>query len=274
VKALLTASFVCLFSALVSAQNSNPQQPIPAVKAGAIPVYPDLPRMARIQGEVVLRVSTDGEKPVEIVVEHGQPMLAKAAKENVQTWQFVKHPPTVFRTTFIFELPEQTGCEPSKDNGQTVLMLPTRVEISMPPKGYDCDPNDGLDMREPLRVFLTSCEADGHPFPCDKTTITLSSGDLTISPELSREPENGASFVVPLKMREAKEFGVSVKTPKGSFEAGSINGAFLKGKWRIVIDHAPFQEEFSYLKQDGQTCLGIIHFQWSEPERMRSVRCD
>lgn len=238
-----------------------------------MPVYPDLPRMARIQGEVVLRVTTDGEKPLEIVVEKGQPMLAKAAKENVQSWQFAKHAPITFRTTFVFELPEQTECGTSKENGRTVLMLPTRVEVSAPPNGYDCDPNAGLDMTEPLRVFLTSCEADGRSFPCDKATITLSSGDLAISPELSRGPENGASFIVPSKLREAKQFDVIVQTPKGTFKAGSNDGAFLKGKWRIVIDHSPFQEEYSYLRKEGQQCLGLIHFQWGEPEVLAVGPC-
>ena len=52
------------------------------------PVYPDLAKRARIQGQVLLqvKVKTDGRVEVEKVLD-GEPILAEAAKEAVQRWR-------------------------------------------------------------------------------------------------------------------------------------------------------------------------------------------
>src|SRR4051812_47309522 len=91
------------------------QVAVPTIAAAEIPLYPSLARAARIQGEVTLRVVTDGEKVAGVSVVEGQPMLARAAQDNVRTWRFIKHEPTAFVTKFKFNLlPE---CDPKNDNG-------------------------------------------------------------------------------------------------------------------------------------------------------------
>src|SRR4051794_33375152 len=73
-------------------------QTFPTVTTAQAPLYPPLPRMAHIAGTVTLRVVTDGEKVAEVSVVNGQPMLAKAAQDNVKTWRFMKHEATTFET--------------------------------------------------------------------------------------------------------------------------------------------------------------------------------
>ena len=64
-------------------------------------------------------------------------MLVKFAKENILTWEFVKHKPTTFITTFEYVIEGPDQCMYS--NGASVLNLPLEIRISA--KGLKtCDP--------------------------------------------------------------------------------------------------------------------------------------
>src|SRR5580658_9701951 len=113
------------------AQVAEPPQKLPVVKSGEMPLYPPLANAARIQGDVHLRVTTDGSGVASVVVESGQPMLAKAAQDNVRTWKFEPHEPTSFSTFFVYHLRAEPKCETDKSgNGEIHLKLPTQVEIT------------------------------------------------------------------------------------------------------------------------------------------------
>jgi outer membrane biosynthesis protein TonB len=92
---------------------------MPTVTSASVPLYPRVIRAARIQGDVTLRLSTDGERVSAVEVESGPPMLGQAAlgqaalgqaalgqaaKDNVKTWQFEPHTPTNFEVTFHYKL--------------------------------------------------------------------------------------------------------------------------------------------------------------------------
>ena len=110
---------------------------LPLVIAGQMPLYPIMARAAHIQGLVRIRVTTDGEKVTSVEAESGPPMLVKSAKENVLTWEFVKHKPTTFITTFEYVIEGSAQCDYS--NGVSALNLPLEVRISA--KGVKtCDP--------------------------------------------------------------------------------------------------------------------------------------
>jgi hypothetical protein len=203
-------------------------------------------------------------------------MLAKAAQDNVRTWKFEPHEPTSFSTLFSYHLLTEFKCEPGKpNNGEFHIKLPTEVEVIANSTLRDayCDPTQGLDLSEPLRVFLTRCEVDGSPVPCEKLTIQLYSGGLTVTPMRFKEPKR-EGFVVPKEFRTLKEFGVNVETASGNVSFAGIDAAFLKGNWHVGIDHAPFKEETPiYNAPATLRCAGFIHFQWSEPERIRMAPC-
>ena len=113
-------------------------QELPLVIAGKMPLYPLMARLARVQGVVKIKVTTDGEKVSSLDAESGPPMLVKFAKENILTWEFAKHKPTTFITTFeyLIEAPDQ--CMYS--NGASVLNLPLEVRIRV--RGVKtCDPS-------------------------------------------------------------------------------------------------------------------------------------
>ncbi len=247
----------------------------PVVTTGEMPLYPLLARQARIQAEVQLRVTTDGLRPVSVTIESGQPMLAKAAQENVRTWVFLKHEPTSFETHFSYKLTESASCDPEMpDNGRVLLELPNRVEITAPARWqYECDPNWGLDLSEPLRVFLAACELDGSSVPCDRVKVELSVDSSVITPERFRESADKQGFVVPKEFRSVKSFNVNFNIDGREF-ASTIDGGFLKGKWRIGIDHRPFKEQTPvYNVSEKISCVGFINFEWGEPEIVATEPC-
>jgi hypothetical protein len=268
---------VCAGASL--AQVAQSPQKLPVVKSGDMPFYPPLLRIAQVEGEVDLRVTTDGSSVVSVTSEYGNLLLAKAAQDNVKTWKFEQHDPTVFSTVFSYHLVKEFltySCDPDvPDNGTVVLKLPAGVDITSHLRIPDChDPNEGLDLSEPLRVFLTACEVDGSSVPCDKLTIRLQSGNLTVTPTRFKESEKKQGFVVPAEFRSLKAFGVSVETGHGSLLFGDQNIAFLKGDWRVGIDHAPFKESTPvYGAAATLPCVGFIHFEWGEPEVVTWAPC-
>jgi TonB family protein len=122
----------------------RPKSVMPTVSSASVPLYPRVIRAARVQGDVVLRVSTDGLRVSAVEVEGGSPMLVEAAKENVKTWQFEPHKPISFQVTFRYKLLLLTNCDSecncdSEERESVLLQLPTNVNVSAKIPSI-CDP--------------------------------------------------------------------------------------------------------------------------------------
>lgn len=269
----------------LSAQNTPPAQKLPVVKSGDMPLYPPLPRIARIQGDVQLRITTDGTAVASVAVESGQVMLAKAAQENVKTWKFEPHEPTSFPVLFSYHLEEELVthlCDPDiPDNGTVVLKLPREVDITSHARIPDCE-----QPIDPSRVFLTGCEIDGAPVPCEKLEILLKSNGPSVVPTRFKESEHKQGFIVPEDFRSQENFDVSVQTGQGKFTVSKLNIGFLKGDWHVGIDHAPFKEgtpiSYDALKAPSSDalkapssfrCIGFVVFE-GEPGVVTYIKCD
>ena len=103
----------------IRAQESA--QPLPDVTEHSEIRYVPLARQARIQGQVHLRITTDGHAVTDVMVKDGHPLLAQAAVENVRTWKFVEHTPGTFDVTFKFHFLDV--------NPGTFLQAPGRIEV-------------------------------------------------------------------------------------------------------------------------------------------------
>ena len=135
IASLLTLLVLGLGTIMSIAQQSK--ESLPTVAAAAVPFYPPVARVARIEGVVRLRLSTDGKRVSAISVESGPPALTPAAEENVRTWQFKDHNPTTFEAIFRYKMLPESEC--GMDSGTALLRLPTEVELSA--KGVQtCDP--------------------------------------------------------------------------------------------------------------------------------------
>ncbi len=119
-----------------------PQEPLPRVTNAAVPLYPRTADLAHIEGIVRLQVSTDGVRVADVKVEDGPPMLAKAAADNVRTWEFSQHKPTTFKVKFSYRFLPESGCY--VDNSVVTLRLPTEVEVSTKVV-HTCDPRSTVN---------------------------------------------------------------------------------------------------------------------------------
>jgi TonB family protein len=99
---------------------------LPEVTEHGVVGYPALARQARIQGQVHLRVTTNGHAVTTVVVTEGHPLLAQTAQDNVRTWKFVDHAPGTFDVTFNFQMLDKIG---------TFLQQPGIVEVVEGPGG-------------------------------------------------------------------------------------------------------------------------------------------
>jgi outer membrane biosynthesis protein TonB len=98
---------------------------LPEVIEHAAPIYPPLARQARIQGQVHLRLTTNGHVVTDVVATEGHPLLAQSAEQNVRTWKFVDHAAATFDVTFNFRMLEDAG---------TFLQQPGLVQVVSSPE--------------------------------------------------------------------------------------------------------------------------------------------
>jgi TonB family protein len=115
-----------LLAVVAGASTQESAEVLPKVVQHTEPMYPPLARQTRIQGEVRVKITTDGESVRNAEAETGHPLLRKAAEDNVRTWKFVSHTPGTFHVTFRYEL--------LSDNVDVeFLQLPAIVEIKATP---------------------------------------------------------------------------------------------------------------------------------------------
>jgi TonB family protein len=93
-----------LLAAVTRASAQESPEVLPRVVQHTEPMYPPLARQTRIQGEVRVKVTTDGESVRDAEAETGHPLLRKAAEDNARTWKFVAHTPGAFHVTFRYKL--------------------------------------------------------------------------------------------------------------------------------------------------------------------------
>jgi hypothetical protein len=115
---------VCPF---ISAQDAVPVSATPVVKAGEMPLYPHLARLARIEGTVQVKVTTDGDNVTRVSAAGAHKLLLDAAEQNVKSWRLYPHKPQTFTVTFVYkvERPEVFGLV----NPTVTLDLPYHVEV-------------------------------------------------------------------------------------------------------------------------------------------------
>jgi TonB family protein len=134
---LFSLTLIVILPAIPSATlAANEQQAsraaLPTVYAAAVPIYPNVARMANIQGLVRVRVTTDGHGVTNTSIENGDatPVLAKAAQENVQTWKFAAGEQVTFTVIYHYVLlPKMKDIKSNSPNSKVVLRFPTNVEI-------------------------------------------------------------------------------------------------------------------------------------------------
>jgi len=107
------------------------QPVLPRVVSMEVPAYPSLARQAHVEGVVHIKITTDGHRVTRTQVEDGDKLLTKFAEDNVKTWEFQPHAPTMFTVTFRYKL--TGGQDADASNPIITLRLPSEVELSCVP---------------------------------------------------------------------------------------------------------------------------------------------
>jgi hypothetical protein len=87
-----------------TALSQSESDALPKVVQHADPIYPPLARQTRTQGDVRVKLTTDGESVTTAEALDGHPLLKHAAEDNVRTWKFAPHNPATFFVTFRYKL--------------------------------------------------------------------------------------------------------------------------------------------------------------------------
>ncbi len=210
---------------------------LPKVVQHSEPIYPPLARQTRIQGEVSVKVTTDGESVREAIAQTGHPLLRKAAEDNAKTWKFASHTPSTFNVTFRYELMESSVAV-------EFLKLPAIVEIlASPPEMSIYYVDVGLGAWKAQiksahgnysRLFeLSYTGADGDWL---NARTSNSKGEREES-DFGHREEEFLAFTITLSQpdgQHVKTFFVGKMT--GNKIVGTfVDGAGTNGKWTAVL---------------------------------------
>jgi hypothetical protein len=100
-RTLMLVLFTCCL-ALSSLMAQQDAATSPTVTSFDCPTYPSKAESMRLQGMVVLQVTTDGHQVVDVKLSSGHPVLAPDAIKNVRTWKFADHTPTTFAVKYFY----------------------------------------------------------------------------------------------------------------------------------------------------------------------------
>jgi TonB family protein len=101
---LVILGFSLMLAIPPAAMAQDCPEQLPKVIQHAQPSYPPLARQTRIQGDVRVKLTTDGGSVADAEITEGHPMLRKAAEDNVRSWKFAPHHPGTFYVTFRYKI--------------------------------------------------------------------------------------------------------------------------------------------------------------------------
>jgi hypothetical protein len=225
-----------LLGVIPPALAQESEETLPKVLQHSEPIYPPLARQTRIQGEVSVKVTTDGESVHDAVAQTGHPLLRKAAEDNAKTWKFASHPPSTFTLTFRYKLMEDSV-------EVEFLKLPSIVEIlASPPQMSIYYADLGLGawkariksaQGDYSRLFeLTYTGADGDWL----NARTLNSKGETEESDFGHREGDFLAFTITLSQldgQQVKTFFVGKMT--GNKIVGTfVDSAGASGKWTAI----------------------------------------
>jgi hypothetical protein len=99
--AVFALSLLPLATASLGAQDSG--ESLPRLISHADAQYPVIARTAHVMGDVVVRITTDGQSVVAAQAESGPALLQRASVDNAKTWKFAPHTAGMFHITYHYD---------------------------------------------------------------------------------------------------------------------------------------------------------------------------
>jgi hypothetical protein len=98
------------------------------VKYFECPTYPVEAKTMQLQGQVFMRITTDGKKVIDVKAS-GDPKLVQAAQQNIRTWRFAEDAPKEFSITYSYVNEGEYQADPAtKCNAKMELL--NKVQVS------------------------------------------------------------------------------------------------------------------------------------------------
>ncbi len=243
--AIVTLAWV--FLGVRSAIAQQPESSLPKVIHSDPIVYPPLARQVRVQGDVHMRVSTDGNHVRNVTVISGPALLIPVATTYVLSWQFEPHEPLSFEAVLHFSFPE-LNCSP--DAGTTTLIHPSEVKI-VAPSFLPCRPIPNPTKPLFVNLFVNLNGKIISP----PSEISLRVGDRSIHLPV----ENGEIAIPPpFWVKEDANVDVSLFV-KGELIKFSILSVFFGDeRWTILLADRRFPEGYSWSRKDGRVRSGCL----------------
>jgi len=225
-----------LLAALPCALAQETPEVLPKVVQHAQPIYPPLARQTRIQGEVRIKITTDGKSVRDAEAETGHPLLRAAAVDNVRTWEFDAHAPGTFRVTFRYKLLDGNTDVEFLESPAVVEILASPPEVSI----YYADIGLGA-----WKAHLKSTQ--GKFWQVFELSYTGANGDWLHARTLTSKGESEESnfghiegdflaFTIMLSQpngQHAKTFFIG-KMTKDKIVGTFVDDAGIRGEWTAV----------------------------------------
>ena len=100
--AVFALSLLLLIAPSVGAQDSG--ESLPKLISHADAIYPAIAETAHVTGDVVIKITTNGQSVIDAQAESGPALLQRASVDNAKTWKFAPHAAGKFHVTYHYEL--------------------------------------------------------------------------------------------------------------------------------------------------------------------------
>ncbi|HEY6465593.1 MAG TPA: hypothetical protein VIY69_06355 [Candidatus Acidoferrales bacterium] len=125
----LLISALILGATLTFAGNTAAQGAFPRIVQHEHATYPAVALGAQVQGDVIVKFTTNGQSVVSSEITSGPQPLQQACLDNVKTWKFSRHTPGTFQAIFRFKI-----LGPDHPFEDVFPSLPNLIEIvALPP---------------------------------------------------------------------------------------------------------------------------------------------
>jgi hypothetical protein len=122
-------SVFVLGGVLTFAASAKAQGAFPRIVQHEHATYPAAALSAQVQGDVIVKFTTNGQSVVSVDATSGPQPLQQACIDNVKTWKFSRHTPGTFQAIFRFKI-----LAPDHPVEDVFPGLPNLIEIiALPP---------------------------------------------------------------------------------------------------------------------------------------------
>jgi hypothetical protein len=102
------AVFALLLLPLVAGAQETGES-LPKLVSHSDIAYPAIAQTAHVMGDVVVKITTNGESVTDAVAESGPPLLQRVSVDNAKTWKFAPHTPGTFHVTFRYKISDENA---------------------------------------------------------------------------------------------------------------------------------------------------------------------